>query len=62
MSKQALKFNDIVVNKKNNTCKQEIALNLVETSKIVISEKLKYNFDGSRYFIGYLDDDDIIRP
>ena len=27
-----------------------------------MSEKFKYSDNGSKYFIGYLDNDDIIRP
>ena len=59
MSEQTLKFGDIVVNKREF---QAIALNLVNTSKIVVSEKLKLSDDGFKYFIGYLHDDDVIRP
>ena len=63
MSEQAIKFGDVVVNKKQfHAPKQATALNLVDTDKIVVSEKFKYSDDSSKYFIGYLDDDDIIRP
>ena len=67
MSEQTLKFGDIVVNKKEfQASKQAIALNLVDINKIVISEKFKHNDDsnddGSKYFIGFLHDDDVIRP
>ena len=63
MSKQALKSANVVVNKKEfHASKQAIALNLVDTNKIVISDKFKYSDDGSKCFIGYLHDDDIIRP
>ena len=63
MSEQMLKFGDIVVNEKEfHASKQEIALNLLNTSKIVVSDKFKHSHDGSRYFIGYLHDDDVIRP
>ena len=62
MSEQTLKFGNIVVNKKEfHASKQAIALNLVYTNKIVISDKFKYSADGSKYFIGYLHDDDIIK-
>ena len=40
---------------------KELLLNLVNTSKIVVSDNLKYD-DGFKYFIAYLHDDDIIRP
>ena len=49
MSEQTLKFDKNVVNKKDfHVFKQTIALNLVDSSKIPI--------------IGYLHDDDVIRP
>ena len=63
MSEQAIKFGDVVVNKKEfHAPKQAIALNLVDTDKIVVSEKFKYSDYSSKFFIGYLDHDDIIRP
>ena len=58
MSEQTLKFGDTVVNKKEiHAFKQAIALNLVNTNKIVISDKFKHSNDGSKFFIGYLHDD-----
>ena len=64
ISEQTLKFGDIVVNKKEfHAYKQAIALNLVNTNKIVTSEKFKHSDDRSKLFIGYLQDDDyVIRP
>ena len=63
MSEKTLKFGDIVVNKRKfHASKQAIALNSVNTSKIVVSDKFKHGDDGSNYFIGYLHDDDVIRP
>ena len=60
MSEHALKFDGIVVNKKEfHTFKQAIALNLVDINKIVISDKFKHK--GFKYFIGYKDDN-IVRP
>ena len=62
MSEQTLKLSDIMVNKKEfHASKQEIALNLVNTNKIVVSDKFKHSDDGSKYFIGCLHDDDVIR-
>ena len=62
MSKQTVKFANTVINKKEfHASKQAIALNLVDTKKIAISDKFKYSYDGSKYFIGYLHDDDVIR-
>ena len=53
----------MVSKKEFHTSKQGIALSLVDTDKMVASEKFKYSYNGSKYFIGYLDDDDnIIRP
>ena len=63
MSEKTLKFGHIVVNKGEfHASKQAIALNLVNTNKIVVSDKFKHNGDGFKYFIGYLHDDDVIRP
>ena len=63
MSEQALKFGDIVVNKKEfHASKQAIALNLVNTNKIAVSDKFKHSDDGFKHFIGYLNDDDVIKP
>ena len=57
ISGQTLKFRDIVVNKKEfHASKQAIALNLVDINKIVISDKFKHKDEGSKYFIGYKDD------
>lgn len=42
MSEQALKFGNIVVNKKEfHASEKPIALNLINTNKIVISDKIK---------------------
>ena len=63
MSKQTLKFSDIVVNKKEfYASKQAISLNSGNTDNIVVSYRIKHNDDCFKYFIGYLHDDDIIRP
>ena len=42
MSEKTLKFGDIAV-KKNHTSKQAIALNKVNTGKIVVSYKFKHS-------------------
>ena len=61
MSKQTLKLRDTVVSKKEfHVSKQAIALNLVNRNKIVISEKFKHSNDGSKFFIGYLHDYNVI--
>ena len=63
MSEQTLKFGENVVNKKDfHASKQPIALNLVYSSKIHVSEKFKLSDDGCKFFIGYLHDDDVIKP
>ena len=51
-----------LIKKEFHASKQAIALNLVDTNKIVVSDKFKHSDDGSKYFIGYLHDDDVIRP
>ena len=58
----ASKFGDIGVNKELYPSKQAITLNLVNTSKIVVSYRVKHCDDGFKYFIGYLHEDDVIRP
>ena len=45
--------------KKNS--KQAIVLNLVNPNNIVISDKLKHSDDGSKFFLGYLYGDDVVR-
>ena len=66
MSQQTLKFGNIVVNVDNkkefHASKQAIALSLVDTEKIVVSDRFEYSDNGSQYFIGYLDDDDVFAP
>ena len=63
MSKQTLKIGENVVNKKDfHASKQAIALNSVESSKILVSDKFELSDDGCKYFIGYLHDDDVIKP
>ena len=47
MSKQTLKFGDIVVNKKEfYASRQAIALNLENTNKIVVSYRVKHSDDS----------------
>ena len=63
MSEQKLKCGDIIVNKKEfHASKHEVALNLVNNNKIVISDEFKHSNDGSKFSIGYLHDDGVIRP
>ena len=63
MSEQTLKFYENVVNKKYfHASKEEIALNLVDSSKIFVSDKFKFSDDDCKYFIGCLHYDDVIKP
>ena len=63
MSEQTLKYGDIVVDKKEfHASKQAISLDLVESSRILGSDKFKHNENGSKCFIGHLHYDDVIRP
>ena len=63
MSEQTLKFGDSVVHKKElHPSKQAIALNSVKTGKILVFYNFKHRDDGFKYFIGYLHDDDVMRP
>ena len=58
-----MKFDEIVVNKKDfHVSKEGIVLDLVESSRIVLSDRFKNNEDGFKHFIGYLHVDDVIRP
>ena len=60
---KTLVFNDVAVNKKDfYDAKKAIPLNLVNVNNIIISDKIKNNNDTSKYFIGYLHDDDVIKP
>ena len=53
MSKQTLKFGDIVVDKREfHASKQAIALNLVESSRMLVSDKFKHSEVGFKHFIG----------
>ena len=65
MSERTLKFGDVIVNKKEfHASNQPIDLSLADTDKTVVSEKVKYSYNGSKCFIGYLNDydDNTIRP
>ena len=63
MSEHTLKFDHIVVDKKDFCASKEaIALDFVESSKILASDKFKHNENSFKHFIGYLHVDDVIRP
>ena len=55
-------FNYVEVNKKDfYDTKKAIPLNLVDVANIIVSNKVKNN-ETSKYFIGYLDDIDVVVP
>ena len=62
MSKQTLVFNDIEVNKKDfYASRQAIPLNLVNANNIVIFYRVSQNNNTYKYFIGYSNDDGVIK-
>ena len=62
MGEKTLKFNNIKVNKKEfHRAKKAIDLDLVDTGKIVASDRFKHSEEGSKYFIGY-QEDEIVKP
>ena len=57
MSKKALKFDNVEVNKKEfHASKQPVALDIVNVNQILISGKFKHSDTGFKYCIGYKDD------
>ena len=63
MNEQTLKFDHIVLNKNDfHASKQAIALDLVENSRMFVSDKFKHSKNGFKHFIDYLHVDDVIRP
>ena len=62
MGEKTLKLNNIKVNKKEfYKSKQAIELDLVDTGKIVISDRFKHSEEGFKYFIGY-QENEIVKP
>ena len=62
MREKTLKFDNIVVNKKEfHKSKQPINLDLVNVDQIVTSDKFKHSDDGFKYFID-CKEDDIVKP
>ena len=62
MGEKTLKFNNIKVNKKEfHRSKQAIDLDLVDTGKIVVSDKFRHSEEGFKYFIGY-QENEIVKP
>ena len=62
MSLKKLKFNNIMLNKKEfHKSKESIDLISVILVQIVVSDKFKYNNEGFKHFIGYLEGG-IVKP
>ena len=62
MGEKTLKFNNVRVNKKEfHKSKQAIELDLVDTGKIVVSDRFRRGEEGFKYFIGY-QEDEIVKP
>ena len=61
MSEKALKLDNKFNKKEFHKSKKSMDLNLVDTSKIVISDKFKHTEYGFKYFIGYKEED-IVNP
>ena len=62
MNEKTLKFDNVEVNVKGfHISKQPIALNLVNVSQILTSQKFSHSDTSFKYFIGYKDDN-IVSP
>ena len=62
MGEKTLKFNNIKVNKKQfHKSKKAIDLDLVDTDKIVVSDRFRHSEEGFKFFIGY-QEDEIVKP
>ena len=62
MTKKALNFNNIRVNKKKfHMSKEPINLMSVNLNQIFVSDRFNHNNNDSRYFIGY-QEGEIVKP
>ena len=62
MSKETLKFNNVILNKKEfHKSKEPIDLLLVTVDQIVVSNNFKHNSKGFKYFIAY-QKGEIVKP
>ena len=62
MVEKTLKFNNIKVNKKEfHRAKKAIDLDLVDTDKIVVSDRFKHSKEGFKFSIGY-QENEIVKP
>ena len=60
MSEKALKFNNIRLSKKElHKSKEPIDLMLINVDLIVVSDKFKHDNEGFKYFIGYLEGENV---
>ena len=60
MGEKTLKFNNVKVNKKEfHRSKKAIELDLVDTGKIVVSGRFKHSEEGSKYFVGYQENETV---
>ena len=57
----SVKFENVRVNKKEfHISKQPVDLDSINVDQIVVSDKLKHNGDGFKYFIGYKEDEIVL--
>ena len=57
----SVKFENVRVNKKEfHISKQPVDLDSINVDQIVVSDKLKPNGDGFKYFIGYKEDEIVL--
>ena len=62
MTEKTLKFNNILLNKKEfHKFKEPIGLMSANVDQIVVSDKFKHSEEGFKYFIGY-QDNEIVKP
>ena len=62
MNEKTLKFNDIILNKKEfHKSKEPIDLFSVNINQIVVSDKFKHNKKVFKHFIGY-QEGEIVKP
>ena len=62
MGEKTLKVNNIKVSKREfHKSKQAIDVDLVDTDKIVVSDRFKHSEEGFKYFIRY-QKDEIVKP
>ena len=58
MSKKALKFNHVKINKNEfHKSKKVIDLDSVDTHTVVVSDEFRHNEESFKYFTGYQEDE-----